>query len=884
MKPLNKLLYQLERYDFECDVDYDCHTVYFKQVYLSVKFDNNILIDDTRYFYVENLKLNFKKYLTFDNIYDYVMILHVDNYIVPYATIKRFIIESELIGYKNVISDGITTSDISVLFADNTSYSNLIIRFLTFDELNITYFDATLSINTDECLVKLDVINETLKKVKNDIKLFDYHLCRTKNVKNVKISSHEYFNFIQFKYNNVIDYIISYDFKLGLYKILDKSKNQFLFYFNTKDEMVTYFTKQYEEMMIHISDFIRSINGSDMANDNFLKMLNLNKPNDMSKLSLYLKDTFKDKIHVELNDCNNQIIITLFSVINEFTRDYQIILTQYSEQIRLTQKLFNPFEFSDDNLRFITKIYTGSIDKHHPYIIDFSIHDIQQQITPFINFFIYYVSNITPEVTPVVIPEIAPIVIPEKIKSLAFNNGVETLLITKGNDKKIRKVLHLPKLEGDGSIKEWNLFERTIEKIETLKIPHIPKFLSKGKTDSSIWYEYAYIEGENLKDLISRKTLNKTKIENIVEQLLLIQKDLISNGIIHRDIKPSNIIIDKNGNVNVIDFNTIKSENFGSGTTSILSWGYTPIREILLCNSKTDIYSIGVIWYEMITNINVVELSMKNKPLDLNYIDNKTRNIVSNMITEDYNKRWDASRVLVEMRKSEIEVNTQSLKPYILSKISHLSLYANAYQTVYFYDGLNFYDIIRITLLVIHFIIDMSLWLNLPSKNSDTKNKTNSNAVNSTFSLINNVTQITTEGNTKDKTIGDNNFGNNINITKNTTQNITKNDSRWSNKQLLIEYLTRNNISRYTIDDSDEFNLKVIVNSSVNLTDGMELSVVPAIFKVVNGTFDTSKLYPKVNIINLPDVLNGTLKMNKLQTISRRNTTHNGQKLYVDYT
>ena len=114
---------------------------------------------------------------------------------------------------------------------------------------------------------------------------------------------------------------------------------------------------------------------------------------------------------------------------------------------------------------------------------------------------------------------ITPQVIPEIIKSLAFNNGVETLLITKGDTKKIRKVLHLPKLEGDGSIKEWKLFERTIEKIETLKISHIPKFLSKGKTDSSIWYEYANIEGENLKDLISRKTLNKSQIENIVEQL-----------------------------------------------------------------------------------------------------------------------------------------------------------------------------------------------------------------------------------------------------------------------------------------------------------------------------------------------------------------------------
>lgn len=782
MKPLDKLLYQLERYDFECDVDYDFHTIYFKQVYLVIKFDNTIMIDDIEYFYVENLKLNFKKYLTFDNIYDYIMMLHIDNNIVSHSTIKRFIIESELIGYKNVISDGKTTNDIDVLFPDNTSYSNLIIRFLNFDELNITSFGVTSNtINTSQCLVKLETISETLKKVKKDMKIFDYELCRTKNVKNVKISSHDYFNFVQFKYNNALDYIISYDFKLGFYKINDINKNEVVFDFNTKDEMVTYFIKEFDEMKVRISDFIHHMNKDNISSSDSAVMI---------KLASYLKVEFKDKIHVEISDYNNQIIITLFPIINEFSRDYQIILTLRNGMIRLTQKLVKPFDFSDYNLRFITSIYSGDIDKSNPRVIDFSTHEIQRQITPFVKFFIDYVPKIIPEVTPKTItPEVAPKIIPETIKSLAFNNGVETLLITKGDTKKIRKVLHLPKLEGDGSIKEWKLFERTIEKIETLKIPHTPKFLSKGKTDSSIWYEYAYIEGENLKDLISRKTLNKTQIETIVEQLLLIQKDLISNGIIHRDIKPSNIIIDKNGNVNVIDFNTIKSENFGSGTTSILSWGYTPIREILLCNAKTDIYSIGIIWYEMITHIDVVELSMKNKPLDLSFIDSKTRNIISNMITEEYDKRWDASRILVEIRKSEIEVKPKSLKPYILSKISHISLWFNIGQTIYFFDGFNFKGTTMITLLIFHFIIDIRLWLNLPSDNSKTKNKTNSNTANSTFSLINNVTQSTTESNinptksaTKDINIGSNNYGSNINIGSNATQNITYSETKSKTK------------------------------------------------------------------------------------------------------
>jgi serine/threonine protein kinase len=225
-------------------------------------------------------------------------------------------------------------------------------------------------------------------------------------------------------------------------------------------------------------------------------------------------------------------------------------------------------------------------------------------------------------------------------------------------------------LQGDGAMKEWTLFERTIGKIEKLNIPNTPKFLDKGKTDSTIWYEYSYIEGESLRDLIGGQTLRVSRrnfITDIIKQLLVIQDSLIKNGIIHRDIKPSNVIIDNNNVVHLIDFNTIKTDNKGSGTTSILSWGYTPIREILLCNDKTDIYSIGVIWYEMLTNTDVVELAMKNKPLDLDKIeDDNIRNIISNMITDDYDKRWDTKKILYAIENPQVTQKVKSKPNYVL--------------------------------------------------------------------------------------------------------------------------------------------------------------------------------------------------------------------------
>lgn len=227
---------------------------------------------------------------------------------------------------------------------------------------------------------------------------------------------------------------------------------------------------------------------------------------------------------------------------------------------------------------------------------------------------------------------------------------------------------YVRRLNGDGAMKEWSLFERSIETLKNLNINRIPKVLSSGKTDSEIWFEYQYIEGVSLAEVIkSKKTVD---IEDIIKQLLLIQKDLITANIIHRDIKPSNIIINDKGEVYLIDLNTAKS-NTSNGTTSILSWGYTPIKELLLSNGKTDIYSIGVIFYEMLTFDDVVDIAMKSKGFDLSKISNiKYRNIIKGMTDEDFNSRWDVSRIMLEFNS---KTSSKDIKTWEFLRYSVMS-------------------------------------------------------------------------------------------------------------------------------------------------------------------------------------------------------------------
>ena len=101
----------------------------------------------------------------------------------------------------------------------------------------------------------------------------------------------------------------------------------------------------------------------------------------------------------------------------------------------------------------------------------------------------------------------------------------------------------------DMSCKNEFIFSRILHKINPVNFP-VPFFYECDKNKKFI--AFRYIEGETLKSVLSRKIDDKTK-ENIVFQLEIIAKNLMEAKCIHRDIHPENILVDRNGNLIVID-------------------------------------------------------------------------------------------------------------------------------------------------------------------------------------------------------------------------------------------------------------------------------------------------------------------------------------------
>ena len=148
-----------------------------------------------------------------------------------------------------------------------------------------------------------------------------------------------------------------------------------------------------------------------------------------------------------------------------------------------------------------------------------------------------------------------------------------------------------------------------------------------------------YIEGctltEYLNDVYLQSNSENTKYNintfyQLIYNLLDIVKNLQnSNQIIHKDIKPDNIIITKDNELYLIDFDSAKIYNNKNKKTQLLvSMGYAAPEQYGFGNTnmQTDIYAIGKIIDDFATIINNNDLSKKMQPIinkccELNYKD-----------------------------------------------------------------------------------------------------------------------------------------------------------------------------------------------------------------------------------------------------------------------
>jgi serine/threonine-protein kinase len=154
-------------------------------------------------------------------------------------------------------------------------------------------------------------------------------------------------------------------------------------------------------------------------------------------------------------------------------------------------------------------------------------------------------------------------------------------------------------------------FMREGKILNQLRHPNIVKFYDYGQLDEKAFLVLEYIDGVELKRVMSlRKIFDLQSSLTIMTPILSAVSYLHNLGIIRLDLKPSNILLDRWGRIVLIDLGIAKKIMDESDTSDITGEGQiigTPMYmspEQAMGNSvdgRADIYSIGVILYQLFT-------------------------------------------------------------------------------------------------------------------------------------------------------------------------------------------------------------------------------------------------------------------------------------------
>jgi serine/threonine-protein kinase len=174
-------------------------------------------------------------------------------------------------------------------------------------------------------------------------------------------------------------------------------------------------------------------------------------------------------------------------------------------------------------------------------------------------------------------------------------------------DRKVAlKVLHQQYSEDAEYIER---FRREARAVAALSHPNIVTVIDRGEHENRQFIVFEYIDGENLKALIQRR--GPAPVTTALELAMQVARGLSfahQQGLVHRDVKPQNVLLNGDGQAKVTDFGIARSLDVQQGMTqtgTVLGTSdYIAPEQAqgMRVDEHTDVYSLGVVLYEMLTN------------------------------------------------------------------------------------------------------------------------------------------------------------------------------------------------------------------------------------------------------------------------------------------
>src|SRR5438445_449448 len=148
--------------------------------------------------------------------------------------------------------------------------------------------------------------------------------------------------------------------------------------------------------------------------------------------------------------------------------------------------------------------------------------------------------------------------------------------------------------------------------VERIQSRHVARIHGHGTSEDQTYLVMEFFDGGDLNKRLAGKALQSDEALKLFRELKFALGDIHEKGILHRDLKPQNLMFRGDGSLAIVDFGIAKSidaidrtgNNEILGTPRYMSPEQVQGRALDL---RTDIYSAGVLLYQMLTGRHMFE-------------------------------------------------------------------------------------------------------------------------------------------------------------------------------------------------------------------------------------------------------------------------------------